>query len=591
MTPGNLKSVHVALLSFLFAAVVHITIRNLGSPLVLPAAYFVWITVAAVVLLSSLHVFQQWRLRLPYASKYILFFICLLFLSAFFNPVINSHAFIFETAGLIGGFIFFVTLHQYELTDEQKERIIYFILLSGLIEALIGLFQYFNPDTYIFLLAAPAPDKVFGNFQHQNLLASYLATSLVISLYLLSGSKFRGFSSRAKGFFYLAVLIICFVIFLTGSRAVLIEAGIGALILLAARFGSYREKAFYPLLWLIVVSVAATGSVATDRYYHEKTASLEFVGQKFEKTVESITGEEIKDARLPLYLATIEMIKERPVFGHGTGNFSSRFAHYRGRLAKERPEYPYEAGFTTHPHNEFLYRTAESGLLGGAGLATVFIVFIYYMYRLGRQRGGAYGAILFPIAFHTQVGLPLYQSMPHWVLFIFLLYLPSSHFVREFKIRPKNLLKTGTLTVVAAMSVFVIYSSITTLIKQTNILRYQELLFKGVIRPDLVEPTLNNTYLKQLGKRLYLDANYRKGLSTNNKELVENFADFMLTEKEVFPHPDVFGRGAIALHRSNRKDEAYELLDEGIYLYPNKPIFKSIKQALMSSDMKERRED
>ena len=63
----------------------------------------------------------------------------------------------------------------------------------------------------------------------------------------------------------------------------------------------------------------------------------------------------------------------------------------------------------------------------------------------------------------------------------------------------------------------------------------------------------------------------------------------MLTEKEVFPHPDVYGRGAIALHTVGRKDEAYELLDEGIYLYPKQSIFKSIKQNLMSSDMKERR--
>jgi O-antigen polymerase len=398
MKSSDLKRAHLALLAFLFVAVVHITIRNFGSPLVLPVAYFVWMTVSAIVALASLYVFNEWRLRVPNAAKYILLFIFLLLLSVVFNPVINSHALIFETAGLIGGFIFFVALHQFELTDEQKERVIYFIMLSGLTEALIGLFQYFNPNTHVFLLVAPAPEKVFGNFQHQNLLASYLATSVVISLYLMGGSGFRGFSRRVKGIFYLSVFIICFVLFLTGSRAGVIEAATGALILFGAWFSRYREKAVYPVLWLLVIVVAAAGSVSADRYYHgEERAALEFVEQKFERTVDSITGRQISDARVPVYLATIDMIKERPVFGHGTGNFSSRFMHYRGRLAGERPEYPYEASFTTHPHNEFLYRTAESGLVGGAGLAMVFIVFIYYMYRLGRQRGGAYGALLFPI--------------------------------------------------------------------------------------------------------------------------------------------------------------------------------------------------
>jgi tetratricopeptide (TPR) repeat protein len=163
--------------------------------------------------------------------------------------------------------------------------------------------------------------------------------------------------------------------------------------------------------------------------------------------------------------------------------------------------------------------------------------------------------------------------------------------VREFKLRPNSLVRTGALTVVATLFVLVIYSSITTLITQRDMKRYQDLLAIGIIRPDLLEPALNNLYLKQLGRRLYFDANFRKGLSINDAGLIEDFADFLIKEKEVFPHPDVFGRGAIALYMSGRKDEAYKMLDEGITLYPNKSVFQKIKQELMSSDMKKRSED
>lgn len=588
MSKDIIRKAYLFILALLFLAVSHITIRNFGAPLVLPVAYFIWITVSGLILLTVIHIFNEWKFILPSSAKYILLFLFLLLLPALFNPIINSHAFMFQTAGLIGGIIFFISLHQFELTEDEKEMFINVIFLSGFIEALISLHQYFNPGTGIFLIAVAAAKVIYGNFQHQNLLASYIATSLVISLYMLTGSWFKEANRWLKGVFYLMVLLICFILFLTGSRAGVIEAGVGAVILLAARFRHYRVNAVYPVLWLVVIVIGAGGSFMTERYYHGRETALSTVGKKFEMTVESVTGEEVKDTRIPMYLTAINMIKERPLTGHGPGNFSSRFMHYRSRLAVDYPEYPYEAIFTTHPHNEILYRTVESGLPAGAGLLMVGVVFIVYMVRLGRERGGAYAALLFPITFHTQVGYPLYQSMPHWVLFILLLYLPSSHFIREVRIRSVSLLRTVVLTVTAMLFVLVTYFSITTLNAQRELIRYRDyLMIRNIIRTELLMPSLDNLYLSQVGERLLADAKLRVGLMSGDRKLLEEFVGFSRYERQVFPHSTLYKREARALFDLGRKKEAYMILDEGYRLYPGKKGLVETEREFIVEDIEE----
>ncbi|MBI4826436.1 MAG: pilin glycosylation ligase domain-containing protein [Nitrospirae bacterium] len=583
-----IKRTYFLILGLLFLVVFHITIRNFGSPLVLPVAYFIWITISGLVLLSVIQIFNEWKITFPRASIYILIFLLLVLQSALFNPIIDSHAFIFETAGFIGGIIFFISLHQFELTDDDKERLFYVIFISGMIEALISLFQYFNPNTGIFLIVIPAAKKIYGNFQHQNLLASYLATSVVISFYLITGEIFKGFNRWLKAMFYLVVLLMCFIIFLTGSRAGVIEAGAGVIILLAARYGRYRERLLYPAVWMLMIVFGISGSVAAEKYYYKRDSALSSVGHKIGMTMESVAGDEVTDARVPMYLTAVNMIEDKPLTGHGPGSFGSKFMHYRSRLAKEHPEYPYEVAFISHPHNEFLYRTAESGLLGGAGLLGVGVAFMVCLIKLGRERGGTYAAFLFPMAFDTQVSYSLYQSMPHWALFLFLLYLPSSYFIKEVKIRPAGLLKTGALTAAATLFVVITYLSITTLNAQIAMKKYQDHLLKeNIIRPELLIPSLNNLYLRQIGIRLLMDAKLRAGLMRGDKKMLEEFVEFSREERKVYPRSVLYLREARALFDLGRRKEAYRLLEEGLSLYPGRADLTDTKKEFLIEETEE----
>ncbi len=72
---------------------------------------------------------------------------------------------------------------------------------------------------------------------------------------------------------------------------------------------------------------------------------------------ENAVAEEFKDFRPQTWLDTIDMIKQRPVFGFGPGNYGQVFPEYRHRFKGVRID-------TVHAHNKYLELTSEYGLTG-----------------------------------------------------------------------------------------------------------------------------------------------------------------------------------------------------------------------------------
>ncbi|MDT8371359.1 MAG: hypothetical protein RQ783_05105 [Gammaproteobacteria bacterium] len=58
-----------------------------------------------------------------------------------------------------------------------------------------------------------------------------------------------------------------------------------------------------------------------------------------------------------------------------------------------------------------------SGAIAGIGLAAFAFGVIITLIKLPHSRRYAYGAMLLPIALHTQVELPFYISSLHWFVF------------------------------------------------------------------------------------------------------------------------------------------------------------------------------
>jgi O-antigen ligase len=92
------------------------------------------------------------------------------------------------------------------------------------------------------------------------------------------------------------------------------------------------------------------------------------------------------DFRPQTWADTLVMIKDRPVFGFGPGNYGLIFEDYRQRCQAVRTE-------TVHAHNEYLELLAEYGLVGGVLVLCALISISCQMIRLIRTSPRPYHAL------------------------------------------------------------------------------------------------------------------------------------------------------------------------------------------------------
>ncbi|MBI4843797.1 MAG: O-antigen ligase C-terminal domain-containing protein [Nitrospirae bacterium] len=580
-TPRNFS---IALLYLFFLLLIHISIRNIGSSTATPVSYMAWMAASLLFFSSFIRVFfyDGARYVSPHITPYIAVFLCLVILPAFFNPIYDMPSFIFRKAGLTGGMLFFLSLHQLELNDDEKERLLYVIFISGFIEACIGLFQYFLPGLRIPFVAYSTPGIIYGNFQHHNLLASFLATSLVISLFAVSGSFFDSLKRHFKMLFYLMSGVISFTLFLTGSRTGLIGLVLGCGVLFFAKQASYRKAPGYLAVWLLAIALGFGSNFITEKFIYQKERGVFSTAGKLRVTVESLTGEKDSDPRLLMYRTSYEMFKDKPLLGHGPDGFISKYVYYRRVAAAERFDRAVSIGtFTNHPHNEFLSILIESGIAGGAGLLILISVFALYLFRLGREKGGLYASLLLPIGLHSQVEFPFYQSAAHWLLFLFLLYLPSSFFTHSVIMPKANLLRKALFAVAACIVVLINIFLFRTLKANADLTEYYRLLTsEGVNRTEIIKPALNNLYLGQFTRRMLMDIRLGAALKKNDNNFLLNYVEWAEEERKHFPHFMLFEGEARALFILGRKKEAYAMLDEGLSLYPDNSLLKETNKEL-----------
>ena len=159
-----------------------------------------------------------------------------------------------------------------------------------------------------------------------------------------------------------ALLLVANVVFVTPGRSgyvVLLVCGLiwAVWLLFADRRPSMRLALVILLVQIAVIVAMVLSPVARQRIE---------MGVKEMQTYQQARTETSMGVRMFFWKNTLEMIRERPVFGYGTGAFEDAYRHQvvnRSGVA---------ATVTSDPHNQFLKIAAENGLTGLA----VFIVFL-----------------------------------------------------------------------------------------------------------------------------------------------------------------------------------------------------------------------
>ena len=204
-------------------------------------------------------------------------------------------------------------------------------------------------------------------YSHKNILASAIFVKLPVALYLIFFSD--GWKKRLG---YIAGLCAILATLMLSTRAFYI----GLVLLLIALFlyALLRQivagnKGFLRMIaiWSGVFVLAVLLYTAAQRFIFPKNTDTIWNTGIVSRLSSIKAGESSTNARLTLWKWSIQMIREHPTLGVGTGNWKLVELKFENKKSTN-----YIFGYKNH--NDFLEITAETGLLGGITFIAIFIL-------------------------------------------------------------------------------------------------------------------------------------------------------------------------------------------------------------------------
>ncbi|MBH3259835.1 O-antigen ligase C-terminal domain-containing protein [Serratia marcescens] len=352
--------------------------------------------------------------------------------------------------GLFAGVVFYLSALQFSWSLRRLQQILMFIIIVSVLQAGLVLWQYAWPGSLISWLSYPQ-DKLLrqtGVFQQVNLLASFIATGFAATLLVSLSSAFS--SHRvSRGILVISLVLLPLLLVLLQSRIGWLGAISATLMLLlfSGRQDLCKTASTIGFALLgVILGIATLWSSSDMPLSHENSDY----------------------ARSIMLRDTLAMIQERPWLGWGYGGFEYNFQHFR----LNRGESTLGVGIATHPHNEFLYRWVEGGVVGLAGMLLLALAggwVLWQAYQRERRakstsEAGVFiglGSCLLPFLLHTQTEYPFYLSALHWGMFLLLLAIWDRLSVPHQKlvIIPQYIAQTGRTLLSGILLATLIFTS------------------------------------------------------------------------------------------------------------------------------------
>lgn len=420
-------------LGFLFLVVMHyFQLHPAGSDLTLSFNAISWIPLSFIIAfglyqIASSSVWHYSRLTLGLAVA-----VALLFVPALF-PQSLSVIDIGRFYGLLAGLLLFIVLQQLDLSSRKLDVLLLTLIGAVWIEALLGWSQQYlvGPDNFMGFIEGYPP---FGVFSQRNVMASFMATGLVLSGFLLS--RFQDFPNRKlyQTVCLLTPLLTIPLILLLNSRTGWIGALLGTLLMLI--YLRYAAGIRQTMGWLSMIGLALI---------------VAFIllsvgdGSGLAAAFSRVQSDPIRER---MYYQALLLILENPLFGVGLGNFEVEFNTFIAGLNAAGISGPNGQPNLNHPHNELLFWGIEGGIIPLIGMLLAALLVLRSVFRLDVPMRFAMLGLLFPIVFHTQTEYPFYHSVIHWIVFIILIFLVDTFANARETRQLKSTLLVGTAGIV-----------------------------------------------------------------------------------------------------------------------------------------------
>ena len=264
--------------------------------------------------------------------------------------------------------------------EENHGRILVMIVLALLA---YGGLSMLRPDLIpegVFSVETGVPQ--FGFFPNHNHSATLLAVGLVLSLgLLLHGANRRKVGAVVVGVFGV-LLVTYWLVFCNISRAGILLAAVGSLLLLLLYGVGRKRRNGRRVLFLALLLGGAVF------YAADEGVKKRLLDQKEGEVQAEETGRDLPtdllEGRWDIYRDTFVMIGAQPLTGVGAGQFADSYPQYQQHSVRE-------AGSRhVHPESSWLWVASEGGvLLALALLGLVVVIFArcWRRIRRGGQRG------------------------------------------------------------------------------------------------------------------------------------------------------------------------------------------------------------
>jgi len=377
-----------------------------GTGFDLPFNISVWFVASLIIGFMLWHVASSEKITLPRNYLYLLMLPVGILLSAVIAGVIEPVTWLFRVLYILAGVFFLFGLFQFK--QLSTERLLFFVVLSGLIVSIYGILQIHQWQGFIgnFLPTSESlsPTTIF---QQVNVTASYLSTVILIAIYLLYNSSTHN-KKTIQSILYVTMILSTYVVVSSGSRMGLLSLSLGFVFL---AFGLSkvvaRDKAKFSLLIVILLMASWAGQAGLN-----KTADKTY----------NLVATEHSEARIVIYGAALDSIRSEPIFGHGIGSYKNEWLLNSPKWYEKYSDLsmPYSLA---HPHNELLMWAVEGGAIAVIGILVALISTVWCMARFYGVASLAYFGLLLPISMHAMLEHPFYISSLHWFLWLFLIYI------------------------------------------------------------------------------------------------------------------------------------------------------------------------
>ncbi|MGH1463124.1 MAG: Wzy polymerase domain-containing protein [Neptuniibacter sp.] len=522
-----------------------------GEGLYLPYNSAVWIIAVWIIAAASILIIRNKKIILP---RYW-FGLALLpigsLISGFIIENTNPTEWLVRISVIFGGYLFFISLFQFQLKPKHIEQSLYILLAMGIISAAYGIFQIHFDVSILKIIPISSNGRPVGIFQQINLQASMMATFLVLIYYLISRPALLSMSFFMKVVLCLSAFLASYTIAASGSRVGLLAATLGLLLLIISRWKLFKlQKRTFAMVLIMTISGATLQTDGLD-----KTVS------KFDRAM----GGMETDIRWKVYKVSWELFTEKPLFGHGLGSFQKVFQDKRAEYNRINPLFMESSPRFSHPHNEIVFWLVEGGILSLIGIVVAAIVTFIQLIRIGIQRGGAYASLLIPIVLHSLVELPFYISNTHWLILLFILFITHYNYRKE--ISTTQLSKSAESLVPITFIINACFSSwilIQAQISNYSLVSYFTSKDKKV---EFLEIAKSSFYFRDYAIYLDLKSKIKKSLKDKNPGPIIEFISH--TENLIKRTPAIeYYLSLIAVYHSiNELDQRDKLFNEAQAIY------------------------